>query len=157
VETLMDEATLRQIIATLAAGSPGGLVIELSHAALAGLPEQGLAGLALLARAGAPLAVTEASISGLDLDALASLGVRFLGLSAASVDSGYGLSAAIVDFARRARSLSMQIIVTGVATSELALNLPRISRFGAGPFFAPPRRLKPSAGRQAGMAFDAAA
>lgn len=156
-ETLMDEGTLRQIISILGTGEPGGLVIELPHAALAGLPEQGLAGLALLARAGAPLAITEAAISGLDLDALASLGVRFLGLAAASVDSGYGLSTAIVDFARRARSLSMQIIVTGVATSELALNLPRISRFGAGPFFAPPRRLKPAAGRQAGMAFDVAA
>ncbi len=58
--------------------------------ALAGLNEAGISGLAAIARMGATLALTEASIAGLDLPSLRHLGVKFIGVEARSIEPGFG-------------------------------------------------------------------
>jgi EAL domain-containing protein (putative c-di-GMP-specific phosphodiesterase class I) len=149
VPTLLDQNALRDILQMLNAEQSlaSGLVMEVTHAALAGLSEPGIAGLALLARSGVAMALADVTISGLDMPSLRHLGVRFLGLPAQGLMTNYGLSPAIIGFAQSARAMQFQMIVTDVASPEVAASVPQVARFACGPFFASPRRVKSMADR----------
>jgi hypothetical protein len=90
--------------------------------------------------------LTEASIAGLDLASLRHLGVRFIGIEARSIESGFGVAQTWLDFVQVARGLQFQILLTDVANSAQAASASQIARLVAGQFFAPPRRVKINAG-----------
>jgi EAL domain-containing protein (putative c-di-GMP-specific phosphodiesterase class I) len=142
--TLSNHKTLMQMIADRqeAADIAQGLVYEMPHAMLAGLSEKALEGLAILARQGAVLALSNVSLAGLDLHAMSTLNVRFVGLDVGAIDAAAGPSTAMIGFAQAARATGIQLMVTGVATSRIVASLPQITRFAAGPCFAEPRRVK---------------
>ena len=123
-----------------------GMVFEFAQQDLGALDAAGIDNLARLARAGATLALREVYLGGLDLTALRQLGVRFLSFPPHAVDAGSGPSATWNEFARQARGLQMQIIVGDVKTPQQASAVSRFARFGHGPFFAPPRKVRPDAG-----------
>ncbi|MFO1123798.1 MAG: hypothetical protein U1F47_15940, partial [Hyphomicrobiales bacterium] len=50
------------------------------------------------------------------------------------------------DFAQYARAMQFQMIATGVSSAQQASAATSIVRFGCGPFFAPPRKVKSDAG-----------
>lgn len=143
-ETLSSPKALAQMIADrhVAADVAQGLAYELPHAMLAGLTENALEGLAMLARQGAVLALTNVSLAGLDLHAMSTLNVRFVGLDVAAIDMTTGPSAAMIGFAQAARATRVQMIVTGVAYPRVVASLPQITRLASGPCFAAPRRVK---------------
>ncbi len=143
-ETLSDNATLRAILDLMLERRDvsAGLVIEISHVVLAGLSEQAVEGLALLARAGVSLALASASIAGADLGALSKLNMRYVSLTAASIGSGISASAALGGFVQAARALRVQIIITQVAEARQMQEISRTVRYAAGPAFANPRRLR---------------
>jgi EAL domain-containing protein (putative c-di-GMP-specific phosphodiesterase class I) len=134
-----------------------GVVFELTHDALAGLNEAGIAGLAAIARMGATLALTEASIAGLDLQSLRHLGVKFIGIEARSIEPGFAMTQTWLDFVQVARSLQFQILLTNVEDSAQAASASQIARLVAGHFFAPPRRVKINAGLSAANDLSVAA
>ena len=72
--------------------------------------------------------------------------MRFLSFPPHAVDAGSGPSAQWSEFAKEARTLQMQILVGPVKTPEQATAVNRIARYGYGPFFAPPRKVKADAG-----------
>ena len=123
-----------------------GVVFEFAQQDLGTLDTAGIENLAKLARAGATLALREVYLGGLDLSALRQLGVRFLSFPPHAVDAGSGPSATWTDFARQARSLQMQLVVGEVKTAQQAAAVSRVARYGHGPFFAPPRKVRPDAG-----------
>ena len=143
-ETLSDNGTLRAIIDLMLERRDvsAGLVIEISHVVLAGLSEQAVEGLALLARAGVSLALASASIAGADLGALSKLNMRYVSLTASSIGSGVSASAALGGFVQAARALRVQIIITQVAEARQMQEISRTVRYAAGPAFAHPRRLR---------------
>jgi EAL domain-containing protein (putative c-di-GMP-specific phosphodiesterase class I) len=128
----------------------GGIVLEIEHGNLGSLSATGIDGLARLARLGVTLALTGVSTSGLDLAALRQLGVRFLDIEASSFETGLGLSPAWLQFSQFARAMQFQIVAGGVTTAAQAAAAGQMARFGRGAFFAPPRRVKPDAGIDAG-------
>ena len=132
-----------------------GMVFEFAQQDLGHLDAAGIDNLARLARAGATLALREVYLGGLDLAALRQLGVRFLSFPPHAVDAGSGPSAAWNDFAKQARALQMQLIVGEVKTPQQASAVSRYARFGHGPFFAPPRKVRPDAGVAASAARNA--
>ena len=134
-----------------------GVVFELTHESLAGLSEAGISGLAAIARMGATLALTEASISGLDLPALRHLGVKFIGVEARSIEPGFGTTQSWLDFVQVARGMNFQLLMTNVENSAQAANASQIARLVAGHFFAPPRRVKINAGMNAANDLSVAA
>ena len=134
-----------------------GVVFELTHDALAGLNEAGIAGLAAIARMGATLALTEASIAGLDLQSLRHLGVKFIGIEARSIEPGFAMTQTWLDFVQVARSLHFQVLLTNVEDSAQAASASQIARLVAGHFFAPPRRVKINAGLSAANDLSVAA
>ena len=119
-----------------------GLVIDISHAVLASLPEASLEGLAQLARAGVVLSLSNAAISGVDLAALGKLNVKFVGLTAANLGLVGRLPPELAGFVQTARALRIQVIISQVADPRLVENLGRISRYACGAAFAAPRRLR---------------
>lgn len=123
-----------------------GMVLEFAQQDLGALDTRGIENLAKLARAGATLALREVYLGGLDLSALRQLGVRFLSFPPHAVDAGSGPSATWTEFARQARALQMQVVVGDVKTAQQAAAVTRVARFGYGPFFAPPRKVRPDAG-----------
>lgn len=146
--TLVSENTIALVTQMLSEADnvAQGVVFELSHDALAGLNEAGIAGLASIARIGATLALTGASIAGLDLAALRQLGVKFIGIEARSIEPGFGVTQTWLDFAEVARGMQFQILLTNVENSAQAAAASQIARLVAGHFFAPPRRVKTNAG-----------
>ena len=157
--TLVSESTIALITQMLsdADNVAKGVVFELTLDALAGLTEAGISGLAAIARMGATLALTEASVAGLDLASLRHLGVKFIGIEARSVESGIGVGQTWLDFVQVARGLQFQILLTGVENSAQAASASQIARLVAGNFFAPPRRVKINAGLSASNDLSAAA
>ena len=129
-----------------------GMVFEFAQQDLGALDAAGIDNLARLARAGATLALRDVYLGGLDLAALRQLGVRFLSFPPHAVDAGSGPSVAWQDFARQARALQMQLVVGDVKTPQQASAVSRYARFGHGPFFAPPRKVRPDAGVAASAA-----
>jgi EAL domain-containing protein (putative c-di-GMP-specific phosphodiesterase class I) len=157
--TLISESALALITQMLSeAGDVAkGVVFELTHDTLARLNEAGISGLAAIARMGATLALTEASMTGLELASLRHLGVKFIGIAARSIESGSGLSPAWLDFVQAARGQQFQILLTDVDNSAQAASASQIARLVAGHFFAPPRRVKFNAGMAAANDMSAAA
>jgi len=127
----------------------GGIVFEITQQTLAGLDPVGIESLAELGRMGATMALSEVNVAGADLAALRHLGVRYLGLDAVTLDAGFGMSPAWRDFAQYARAMKFQIVATGVATTQQASAANQLARFGCGPFFAPPRKVRTDAGTAA--------
>ncbi len=123
-----------------------GMVFEFAQQDVGKLDAAGIENLARLARTGATLALREVYLGGLDLPALRQLGVRFLSFPPHAVDAGSGPSAAWTEFAKEARALKMQVIVGEVKTAQQATAVSRVARYGHGPFFAPPRKVKADAG-----------
>jgi EAL domain-containing protein (putative c-di-GMP-specific phosphodiesterase class I) len=142
--TLSSPKVLAQMIADRhdAADVAQGLAYEMPHSMLAGLTETALEGLATLARQGATLALSNVSLAGLDLHAMSTLNVRFVGLDVGAIDVSMGPSQAMIGFAQAARATRIQMVVTGVTNSRLVASLPQITRLAAGPCFAEPRRVK---------------
>ena len=157
--TLVNESTIALITQMLSEADnvAKGVVFELTQDALAGLNEAGISGLAAIARMGATLALTEASAAGLDLASLRHLGVKFIGVDARSIESGIGIGQTWLEFVQAARGLQFQILLTGVENSAQAASASQIARLVAGPFFAPPRRVKINAGLAAANDLSAAA
>nr|MBP9175426.1 EAL domain-containing protein [Hyphomicrobiales bacterium] len=157
--TLVSEHTIAMVTQMLsdADNVAQGVVFELTHDSLAGLNEAGISGLAAIARMGATLALTNASMAGLDLPALRHLGVKFIGVEARSMESGIGMMQAWLDFAQVARGMQFQILLTNVENSAQAATASQIARLVAGHFFAPPRRVKINAGMNAATDLSAAA
>ena len=157
--TLMSDVSLNIITTALeqAGDVASGIVFEFSHDALGKLTESGIAGLAKVARKGATLAISEASVAGLDLASLRKLGVRFIGINAASVESGYGIASTWNEFAQVARGLQFQIMLTDINNPVQAAASAQIARLVTGPYFAPARRVKFNAGAAARSDFSAAA
>ena len=157
--TLMSENTIALITQMLSEADnvAQGVVFEISHEALASLNEAGISGLAAIARMGATLALTDASIAGLDLPSLRQLGVKFIGVEARAIEPGFGVTQAWLDFVQVARGMQFQILLTNVENSAQAASASQIARFVAGQFFAPPRRVKINAGVSAANDLSAAA
>jgi EAL domain-containing protein (putative c-di-GMP-specific phosphodiesterase class I) len=142
--TLGSTETVRSIIEMLqqASGQANSIVLDIPHAVLASLPEASLEGLATFARAGVHLSLSQASISGIDLSALNSLNVRWVGLAASSVGVGLQISAGLQGFIQSARALRIQVIISQVGDPRHVQGLSRTARFASGPAFAMPRKLK---------------
>ena len=142
-ETLRDTKVIGQILSACEAAGPiaMGLVLEMPHAALSGLSEQALEGLAEMARKGMHFALSQASISGLDLQAMALLNIRHVGISAGGIDAD-GPSPSLVGFVQLARLSRIDVIVMDVRQDTLMPKLKNIIRLACGPFFAEPRRVK---------------
>jgi EAL domain-containing protein (putative c-di-GMP-specific phosphodiesterase class I) len=119
-----------------------GLIVELPHAALAGLSERGLEGLATLARRGVILGLSNISVNGIDANALSRLNVRYLSLSCAVATAQPEPSAKLLEFVQNTRVNRIMLIVTQVPHAQLAARLVRIGRFATGTGFASPRRVK---------------
>ncbi|MBI2717787.1 MAG: EAL domain-containing protein [Rhizobiales bacterium] len=149
--TLRAAADVGRLTAALEAeaDAAAGIVFEIAQADLAQLDRAGIEGLAKLGRLGATLALCEVSVAGLDLAALRQLGARFLTIDGHSIDAGFGVSSAWTEFARFARAMQFQIIVGGVRSTVEAQAAARVARYASGPYFAPPRRVRQDAGREA--------
>jgi EAL domain-containing protein (putative c-di-GMP-specific phosphodiesterase class I) len=146
--TLMSDDSLAKIAASLAGASDvaSGIVFEFNHEALGRLTETGIAGFAKIARAGSTLALADASVAGLDLASLRQLGVKFIGINANSVYSGYGIASTWHEFAQVARGLQFQIMITDIQNATQAAASAQIARLVTGTYFAPARRVKFNAG-----------
>ena len=157
--TLVSEHTIAMVTQMLSEADnvAQGVVFELTHESLAGLSEAGISGLAAIARMGATLALTEASIAGLDLPALRHLGVKFIGVEARSIEPGFGTTQTWLDFVQVARGMQFQLLLTNVENSAQAATASQIARLVAGHFFAPPRRVKINAGLNAANDLSVAA
>jgi len=123
-----------------------GMVFEFAQQELGQLDAAGIENLARLARSGATLALREVYLGGLDLAALRQIGVRFLSVPPHAVDAGSGPNAAWNEFAKQARALQFHVMVGDVKTPQQATAVSRFARFGHGPFFAPPRKVRPEVG-----------
>ncbi len=157
--TLASPDALVKLLAERAEGADvsSGVVLDLPHAVLAGLNDQALEGLATLARHGVMLALSNVSITGLDLKALATLNVRYVGLDMGAIGDQGRPSSTIVGFAQTARVMRVNVIVTGVTNPQVISSLPQISRLASGSCFAAPRRVKRELAQQAQQNLNAAA
>lgn len=126
-----------------------GIVFELSHAQLGALDANGIEGLARLGRLGVTMGLSQVSVAGLDLAALHKLGVHYLAVEAASLDSGFGLAPSWFEFAQHARALRFQIVAQRIESTIQASAASQVARYGSGPFYAPPRKVKPEASAEA--------
>jgi len=142
-ETLADGAAVAQIEAERSSlgENSSGVVFEMTHAMLAGISEAGLEGLARLARAGAHFSLTQISVNGLDLHAMNTLNVRYVGLPASAIDVA-GPSTSLIGFAQMARLSRVSLIVTGLNNPALMGKFGSVARLACGPSFASPRRVK---------------
>lgn len=149
--TLRDKEGLARIAALLEkeTDAAGGIVFELPYGDLASLEPAGIDGLANLGRLGAVMALSGISIAGLDLASLRQLGVRFLAVEAPVFEAGAGAVDSWTEFSRFAKVMQFQLIASAVASAAQATAATRVARFGYGPYFAPPRRVRQDAGQQA--------
>lgn len=157
--TLASPETLAQMLSdrNKHAASETGLVYELPHAVLAGLSDLALEGLATLARHGVLLALSNVSTSGLDLQVLASLNVRYVGLDMGALGPLGKPNQSIISFAQTARINRVNIIITGVTNPQLVPSMIPVSRLACGPCFATPRRVKRDIVHEVARSFNAAA
>jgi|GEM_PF-1866389 len=126
-----------------------GIVFDIAQGDLAGLDGSGIAGLARLGRLGVRMALSKVSVTGLDLASLRQLGVRFLDIDAKGLSARAESAPAWIEFAQFARAMQFQMIGGGIESASQADNASRVARFGYGPYFAPPRRVRADAGRAA--------
>jgi EAL domain-containing protein (putative c-di-GMP-specific phosphodiesterase class I) len=123
-----------------------GVVFEFEYRDLGQLDMHGIENLARLGRLGATMSLSNVQVAGLDLASLRQLGVRFLTFPPSSADAGFGPTSAWREFVQYARAMQFQIIATGIHSAQQASAATTIVRFGCGPFFAPPRKVKSDAG-----------
>lgn len=123
-----------------------GMVFELGQEDIGALDAAGIENLARLGRLGATLALRDVYLGGLDLAALRQLGVRFLNFPPHAVDAGNGPSDVWREFVQYARAMQIQLIVGDIETPQQASAASKCARFGHGPFFAPPRKVRRDAG-----------
>lgn len=118
-----------------------GIVFDLAQQDLGQLDAGGIENLARLARSGALLSVSNADPAGLDLPALRQLGVNYLSFpaDAASVPAWAGL-------VKTARVLNIEVAAAAVRTQQQAASASKLARYGHGPHFAPPRKVRADAG-----------
>lgn len=147
--TLTSAADLREIVSLLEESRDvsAGIVFDIIHTELAKLTGEGVEGLARLARLGVNMSLSRVSLTGLDLMALRQLGVRFLDIDARTIDAGFGVAPAWNDFAQFARSMQFQLVAGNIETAAQSQAAARLARFGYGPYFAPPRRVRSGAGQ----------
>jgi EAL domain-containing protein (putative c-di-GMP-specific phosphodiesterase class I) len=149
--TLRAEAEITRLIQVLEGEQDmaQGIVFDIAHGDLAALDAAGIEGLAKLGRMGTKMVLSKISISGLDLAALRQLGVRFLDIDAKALNARLETGPAWVEFAQFARAMQFQMIGGSIATPDQAETASLIARFGYGPYFAPPRRVRADAGQTA--------
>ena len=123
-----------------------GVVFEFGQDDIGQLDPAGIENLARLGRLGATLALRDVYLGGLDLSALRQLGVRFLNFPPHAVDAGNGPSEVWREFVQYARAMQIQLIVGDISTPQQAASASKCARFGHGPFFAPPRKVRRDAG-----------
>ena len=126
-----------------------GIVFDIAQGDLAGLDAAGIGGLARLGRLGVRMALSKVSVTGLDLASLRQLGVRFLDIDAKGLSARAESAPAWIEFAQFARAMQFQMIGGGIESASQADSASRVARFGYGPYFAPPRRVRADAGRAA--------
>jgi EAL domain-containing protein (putative c-di-GMP-specific phosphodiesterase class I) len=124
----------------------GGIVFEFDHRGLGHLDTYGIENLARLGRLGATMALSNVQVTGLDLASLRQLGVRYLSFSPNAAGFGSAPSAPWREFVQYARAMQFQIVVSGIETPHQANTASQIGRYGYGPFFAPPRKVRADAG-----------
>jgi EAL domain-containing protein (putative c-di-GMP-specific phosphodiesterase class I) len=146
--TLGSRSEADSIIALLLqdADVANGMVFELGQEDIGQLDPAGIENLASLGRLGATLALRDVYLGGLDLSALRQLGVRFLNFPPHAVDSGNGPSEVWREFVQYARAMQIQLVIGGIDTPQQASAASKCARFGHGPFFAPPRKVRRDAG-----------
>lgn len=132
-----------------------GMVFEFTQSDLGRLEGPGIETLARLARSGAMLGLRDVSADGLDLGSLRQLGVRYITFPPGVLDGGQLGSAAWNDFVRHAQALQIQLVVGSIKSPQQATAANKFARFGFGPFFAPPRRVRADAGMAASSANNA--
>lgn len=133
----------------------GGMVFEFTQSDLGRLEGPGIETLARLARSGAMLGLRDVAFEGLDLGALRQLGVRYLTFPPNAMDGGQFATSAWNDFVRHAQALQIQLVAGSIKTPQQATAANKFARFGFGPFFAPPRRVRADAGMAAPSAHNA--
>jgi EAL domain-containing protein (putative c-di-GMP-specific phosphodiesterase class I) len=135
----------------------GGVVFEFNHRDLGALDDDGIQNLARLGRLGATMALAQVQVAGLDLAALRQLGVRYLTFPPNAADAGFGPTPAWREFVQYARAMQFQIIVSDITAPQQATAATQVGRFGYGPFFAPPRKVRADAGLAAAASRRASA
>ena len=157
--TLQTAQDVTRLIQVLDDGkdAAAGIVFDIVHGDLAGFNAEGIAGLARLGRFGTKMALSKVSVAGLDLASLRQLGVRFLDIDAKGVNARLETAPAWVEFSQFARAMQFQLIGGGIETAEQAETASHIARFGYGPYFAPPRRVRADAGQTAAVSRTQAA
>lgn len=130
----------------------GGLVFDIAQKDLGHLDATGVENLARLGRSGAMLCISNAGPGGLDLSALRELGVNYL-----SFPANAGTAAAWTNIGRTVRDLNIEIVVAAIRSEQQAATAGRLGRYGHGPHFAPPRRVRPDAGTAAAPVREATA
>ena len=116
-----------------------GIVFDLAQQDLGLLDAGGIENLARLGRSGAMLSVSSADPGGLDLTALRKLGVNYLSCPADADASWTGI-------AKTARVLNIEIVIAAIRTQQQAATAGKLGRYGYGPHFAPPRKVRADAG-----------
>jgi EAL domain-containing protein (putative c-di-GMP-specific phosphodiesterase class I) len=127
-----------------------GIVFDLAQQDLGLLDAGGIENLARLGRSGAMLSVSSADPGGLDLTALRKLGVNYLSCPADAGASWTGI-------AKTARVLNIEIVIAAIRTQQQAATAGKLGRYGYGPHFAPPRKVRADAGIAAAPARRASA
>jgi EAL domain-containing protein (putative c-di-GMP-specific phosphodiesterase class I) len=127
-----------------------GIVFDLAQQDLGLLDGGGIENLARLGRSGAMLSVSSADPGGLDLTALRKLGVNYLSCPADAGASWTGI-------AKTARVLNIEIVIAAIRTQQQAATAGKLGRYGYGPHFAPPRKVRADAGIAAAPARRASA
>lgn len=130
----------------------GGLVFDIAQKDLGHLDATGIENLARLGRSGAMLCISNAGPGGLDLSALRELGVNYI-----SFPANAGTAAAWTNIGRTVRDLNIEIVVAAIRSEQQAATARRLGRYGHGPHFAPPRRVRPDAGTPAAQVREASA
>jgi len=123
------------------------LVIEISQSNLAGLSQDGMAGLAFLAQIGATFCLGGAGLESPDLASLSSLGFRYLDLDYKDNVERYGLQSfgttgLAVSLRDQASRASISLIGSGFVRKNQYNALNHIVKFGRGRAFSAPRLVR---------------
>jgi len=125
-----------------AGDAAASIMFEIDHAVMAALSQRGIEGLARLARHGAGMALSKAHGMGIDVQALRDLQFRFISFSAAALPGDIHAVPAWANTARLAGDYGFSIGVQGLFYEEQVDIASRWARFGSGPLFAAPRRVR---------------
>jgi EAL domain-containing protein (putative c-di-GMP-specific phosphodiesterase class I) len=123
------------------------VVIEITQANLARLSDDGMAGLAFLAQAGATFCLGGAGLESPDLDSLSSLGFRYLDMDYTDNVNRYGWPAFSADgpavqLHEIANRYDIKIIGSGLKRKSQYDALNNFIHYGRGPAFSPARLVR---------------